>query len=275
MINWISHKLYWNKIYKDLRLFFNDIEKEKILLFGYPKSGNTWLRFLLFNYRSLMLNPELQQTLNYSQLNEIQNNILDRGTTYIPSKGMPFFYRTHHFHFKTFKLFDKKIFIHRNPLDTLISAYYFYGQREQPFPGDKSKFRSKLHDIDFYVKYKLDSWISFYRISMQQSDFTMNYSEMKKDTELVFSHLVSYLNWDYDTNLIKKSIEISSFNSIKKMSILNEQIYGNGPSDGSFKGEFTRSGNESQFSNELKEETINFVLNRFPEFIKLYPDLIE
>ena len=50
MINWINHKLYWNKIYKDLRLFFNDIEKEKILLFGYPKSGNTWLRFLLFNY---------------------------------------------------------------------------------------------------------------------------------------------------------------------------------------------------------------------------------
>ena len=36
MINWINHKLYWNKIYKDLR-FFNDIEKEKILLFGYQK----------------------------------------------------------------------------------------------------------------------------------------------------------------------------------------------------------------------------------------------
>ena len=38
-----------------------------------------------------MLNPELQETLDYTQLNEIQNNILDRGTTYIPSKGMPFF----------------------------------------------------------------------------------------------------------------------------------------------------------------------------------------
>lgn len=275
MINWITHKLYWNKIYKDLSLFFNDIEKEKILLFGYPKSGNTWLRFLLFNYRSLILNPKLQQTLDYAQLNEIQNNILDRGTTYLPSKEMPFFYRTHHFHSKTFKLFDKKIFIHRNPLDTLISAYYFYGQREYPFPGDKSKVRCKLHDIDFYVKYKLDSWISFYRISIKQSDFTMNYSEMKKNPVLVVSRLVNYLNWDYNSNLIKKTVEISSFNSIKKMSIVNKQLYGNGPIDGSFKGQFTRSGNESQFSNELKEETINFVLKRFPEFMKLYPDLIE
>lgn len=275
MINWISNKLYWNKIYKDLKFFFKHIEKEKILLFGHPKSGNTWLRFFLFNYRSLMLNPNLRQTLDYKQLNTMQNNILERGTTFPPIKGMPFFYRTHQFDLKTFELFDKKIFIHRNPLDTLISAYYYNGQRKDPFPGDKSKMRCKLNDIDFYVKYKLDSWIRFYRKSMQQSAFKINYSDMKKEPELIFSGLVNYLNWDSDIYLIKKSIELSSFNSIKKMSILNNQHYGMAPSDGSFKGKFTRSGNESQFSSELKKETINFVLNRFPEFNKLYPDLIE
>jgi hypothetical protein len=53
------------------------------------------------------------------------------------------------------------------------------------------------------------------------------------------------------------------------------QKYGNGPKDGSFKGEFTRSGEESQFNYELKEETINFVLEKFPEFKQLYPNLIE
>ena len=53
------------------------------------------------------------------------------------------------------------------------------------------------------------------------------------------------------------------------------QKYGNGPKDGRFKGEFTRSGKEGQFYTELKKETINSVLNKFPEFNNLYPDLIE
>ena len=39
------------------------------------------------------------------------------------------------------------------------------------------------------------------------------------------------------------------------------QKYGNGPKDGSFNGEFTRSGEESQFYHELQEETINIVLD--------------
>ena len=51
-----------------------------------------------------------------------------------------------------------------------------------------------------------------------------------------------------------------------------DQRYGNGPKDGSFKGEFTRSGEESQFHHELKEETINFVLKKFVDFKKIYPD---
>ena len=57
-----------------------------------------------------MLNPELQETLDYTQLNEIQNNILDRGTTYIPSKGMPFFYRHTTFILKLLNCLIKNIY---------------------------------------------------------------------------------------------------------------------------------------------------------------------
>ena len=40
---------------------------------------------------------------------------------------------------------------------------------------------------------------------------------MKKDTELVFSHLVSYLNWNYDTKFNKKIDRTIFFNSIKNV----------------------------------------------------------
>ena len=48
------------------------------------------------------------------------------------------------------------------------------------------------------------------------------------------------------------------------------QNYGNGPKDGSFLGVFNRSGHDGQYKDELKAETINFALQRFPSFNELY-----
>ena len=275
MIDWLKDQYYWIENYKILKIFLHNKEKSKILLFGYPKSGNTWMRFLIYNYRNLLLNPNEKKTISYDRLNILQNNIMDRGTTFLPEKGFPFIYRTHKIYKKPYNLFEKKIFIHRNPLDTLISAYYFYKEREIPFLDDPYNMREKLHDIDFYVSFKINSWVKFYHTSKKQADFVMNYTEMKQNTETAFISLIKFLDWDCDEYLLKKAIIFSSFNTVKRMGQEKNQKYGNGPKDGSFKGEFTRSGEESQFIYELKEETINFVLEKFPDFKKLYPNLIE
>ena len=275
MIDWLKDKYYWFKNYKTLKMFLSSKEEQKILLFGYPKSGNTWLRFILYNYRSLLLNSEEKQTITYDRLNTLQNNIMDRGTIFSPEEGFPLFYRTHKIYKKTYNLFEKKIFIHRNPLDTLISAYYFYKEREEPFLDDPKDIREKLYDIDFYVFYKIDSWIKFYNISIKYADFVMNYTEMKRYSEKSFVKLINFLDCDFDIELVRQSIEFSSFDEVKKMGIEKKQKYGNGPKDGKFKGVFARSGKEAQFKHELKEETINFVLAKFPEFKHLYPNLIE
>ena len=98
---------------------------------------------------------------------------------------------------------------------------------------------------------------------------------MKSNCKKEFLNLINFLEWDLHENLVEKSIEISSFKNVKKMGKDNFQQYGNGPSDGSFKGEFTRSGKEAQFNKELNKETIEKVLNKFPEFQNLYPNCIE
>ena len=82
---------------------------------------------------------------------------------------------------KPYNLFEKKILIHRNPLDTLISSYYFFKDREISFLDDYLKdIRGKLHDIDFYVSYKINFWIKFYNLSIKHADFVMSYTEMKQ-----------------------------------------------------------------------------------------------
>jgi len=275
MINSIKDMYYWCKVNRTLSNFLKTQEDPKILLFGYPKSGNTWLRFLLYNYRNLLLNPDKKQTITYDRLNALQNNIMDQGTTFLSEKEFPLLYRTHKIYKKPYNLFEKKILIHRNPLDTLISAYYFFKDREISFLDEPESIRERLHDIDFYVSYKINFWIKFYNISIKHADFVMNYTEMKQDPETSFIKLLKFLDWDFDEELARKSVDFSSFKKVKKMGEEKNQKYGNGPKDGKFKGEFTRSGEETQFKDELKEGTINFVLEKFPEFNNLYPNLIE
>ena len=278
IIDWIKDKYYWYNNHSKLKIFFNNRKELKVLFFGYPKSGNTWTRFLIYNYRNLLLNPDEKQTLSYERLNVLQNNIMEKGTTFLPEKGFPFIYRTHKIYKKTFDLFEKKIFIHRNPLDTLVSAYYYSKNRDVPFWDDPINVRKKLFDIDFFVKYKIDSWINFYNYSHQHADIVLNYSDMKNNCEKELFKLIQFLGWELDNRLIMKSVDLSSFNNIRNMGIVTGQSHGmakGGIGYGSFKGEFTRSGEESQFFNELHEETINFVLNKFPDFKKIYPNLID
>ena len=275
MTNYLKDKYYWYKVNKKLSNFLKIQDSPKILLFGYPKSGNTWLRFLLYNYCNLLFNKKETKTLTYDRLNSLQNNVMDRGTIFNNKEGFPLFYRTHKIYKKPYDLFDKKIFVHRNPLDTLISSFHFYKNREIPFSDDSYEVRDKLYDLDFYVTYKIDFWINYYKTSIKHTDIVMNYSDMKHDTSKELYKLIQFLNWDLEKEIIRKSVEFSSFNKIKKMGKEQYQQYGNGPKDGSFKGEFTRSGEEGQFNNELKKETIQLVLDKFPEFKNVYPNLIE
>ena len=91
--------------------FLKKHNQQKILLYGYPKSGNTWVRFLIFNYFNLINNPKYLKTLTFDELNEIQSNVMDRGTTNNNLPGFPLFYRTHKVYNDCYKLFDFKIFV--------------------------------------------------------------------------------------------------------------------------------------------------------------------
>ena len=86
--------------------------------------------------------------------------------------------------------------------------------------------------------------------------FVINYSDLKNDAEKELNKTVKFLGLNLDNNLIRKSVEFSSFDKVKKMGKEKNQKYGNGPKNGKFKGEFTRSGAEGQFNSELKKETI-------------------
>ena len=40
------------------------------------------IRFLVFNYLNLLINPNQDKTISFEMLNKLQNNVMDRGTTF-------------------------------------------------------------------------------------------------------------------------------------------------------------------------------------------------
>jgi len=277
MINYLKDKLYWYSIYSNLKDSFKDKKESKILLSGYPKSGNTWLRFMIFNYLELLDNKKLNETISFNFLNQIQSNVLEKGLELKYKKNDLIFYRTHSPYSRCYKLFDVLIFIHRNPLDTLISAYYYYFKRELPFHAFPKKLRNKLKNIDFFVLYNFKKWLIYYNKSVSVADVIVNYSDLKSDPFSQMKKIFIKLKLPLKDELIKKTVKLSSFKNIKVMASKLNQLNGMASKEGesNFKGIFVRSGEELQYKNELKAETVNYIINQFPEFYEIYPNLIE
>ena len=78
MIEYLKDQYYWWNVYNKLKSFLSSYDEKKIIIWIHQKSGNTWLRFLLFNYLNLLLDKNYYKTLTYEELNLLQNNIMDR-----------------------------------------------------------------------------------------------------------------------------------------------------------------------------------------------------
>jgi hypothetical protein len=218
-----------------------------ILFAGRLKSGNTWLRFLIYNYYNLLYN-KADKTLTYHELNAIQHDeIGDPKPIKGPKAGFPYIVRTHMSYTPHFKGIDKGIYIYRNPLDTLVSAYHFHKNHQNPVDF--------LNDLNAYVLHNLVLWeVHVYEYRKSKQFISVSYEALQADAEKELARIINYLGDTYVPEIGVKSVALSSFNNIRKMGRNVGQAYGNGGKD--FKGEFTRKGKVGGYMDELKPETI-------------------
>jgi hypothetical protein len=219
---------------------------DPILLCGYQKSGNTWLRFLIFNYFNI-LRHGATDTLTYQALNTIQCQEPNIPKTVVPIQpGFPPLFRTHKPYRPIFNHF-RLIYIYRHPLDTLISYYYWM----------RAKGQYSTVDIDEWVLGRLNHWINHYKRTRHKAMTVVTYEALKAETYGVVSSLLSTLGYEVDSIALQRSVEISSFESIQRMGRETGQLTGNSARKNfRHEFEFTRSGKIKQYENELQPATI-------------------
>ena len=190
--------------------------KNKLLLVGYPKSGNTWLGYML----SYLLNAEYIEAYNlrfgqgYTKDERVfkltSGNIDGRSHTGYSSVIKSHAYPATKETFVRFpKLTDKIVLIIRDPRDVAVSHYYYTKILTEQI---RTGIGTTKH-ISFYrimVKWKIHTsrWI-------EEKPHIVKYEDLHTKGHETLAALLSYLDVEIDHNLIDDTFAQFTIDKLK------------------------------------------------------------
>jgi len=217
----------------------------KILLVGFPKTGNTWTRFVIFNYWNILENSATN-TLSYQELIDIDKAIWKESEQYppvyfshIPVNGKMLLGTHKGIRTQIYKKVNKIIYVIRNPFDTMISYFYYLTNRDHPF---NERFEGKeleiLLSLEGFVKKMLPLYINHVKSTMGKANVVVKYEIMREDP-IRFINVLKLVFGKINLKIAQEAIWMSSFDNIKQMGINTGRT---GGLASSFRDHFTRNG---------------------------------
>jgi hypothetical protein len=222
---------------------------DDLYLVSYPKSGVTWLSFLMANIHLKM--GGITREVNFYNINDFVPDIHSSRTLSGDIRFFPW-HRTIKSHSAFNPFYQKVIYLVRDPRDVMVS-YYFFLKGLGDFDGSLSELiHSRLLGITAWCKH-VQSWIESTPVSVN-IDF-IRYEDLKADTRNVLNRVYQHLGYKIPDDILAESIEVASFENMKKL----EKFYDFG-GDMRFPDlEFVRKGQSAGYKLDLSEEDINYI----------------
>ncbi len=121
---WVEQSRLQKRALPEIRIRPSDV-----FIVSYPKSGNTWVRFLLAN----LLAPEAQ--ISFRNIENYVPNIYKSCATLEERQGRRYI-KSHH---PCYELYPKTVYVYRDGRDALVS-YYHYAIGKKVFRGSFGDF---------------------------------------------------------------------------------------------------------------------------------------
>ena len=246
----LKYKHKRNKILKKTSLGKN---KNEFFLISYPKSGNTYLRFLIAN---ILKNNS--RKINFKNIGEyVPDTHIENQIKLILNKDSDFnklpikIAKSHDIYYKYYK--DVKvIYLYRNGIEVLSSYYKYLKSRDINVRfKDLFEGKYKAHRLQWYQHLK--SW------SNKPDDILyIDYKDLLKNPESVLTKIFKFFNYKVEKKQIVSSIKKCS---LKQMQIIEEQFgyYNDNRLKSEKKTTFVRRSNKPAI--KKLDEKSKFILN--------------
>jgi Sulfotransferase domain len=186
---------------------------------SYPKSGRTWLRFILANYLNDHFNLGLQLNLQ-SMFSVLPNENLsaERGLPafrFRDRRGMPLIVVSHARYQR--RLFGRKriIFLLRDPRDLMVSLYFHQTGHKKRFAGGLSEFlRDPGLGLINYIDY-LNCWA---RALREHRHLVVGYEQLSSDPAAVCEAVLGCLEHvPVEGALVQRAVAAAQFDTMQAL----------------------------------------------------------
>lgn len=215
--------------------------KSHVLLSSFPKSGNTWLRFVVSNVNALASG---EGPVNFSTINNFAPAI--RGNRKLVGAklvdGFPLFLKTHFPYVQNFSGL-RSVVIVRDPFK-VIPSYQNYLQRAH------GKNFSSHDEFYFHWRYGFNAWANFMFSWQDKATVLLRYEDIQLDNLHSLVLMYQAIGYEIDMDLLQKSVNFSSRDNMKKS--LNE--FGDSNNTNGF--DFVREEGENVGIDDVSKEKI-------------------
>lgn len=180
---------------------------DDVVIVSYPKSGSTWLRFIIAN----LITPE-EQTIDFSTIEDIVPGIPPYAVGKVDYEALPSprIMRSHSLHNPRF---PKVIYLLRDGRDVLVS-YYYHFKKLSGFEGTMYDFLRSGRRKTKWNEH-VDSWI-FHNPSLTNMHI-VRYEDMLCNTHREIEKVVSFVGLQKGAEQISGAIDKSNFDNMRRV----------------------------------------------------------
>ena len=239
--NALNHKI--TKM-MDRRRFVTSLRSSDVFIAAYPKSGTTWLAFLVAN----VLKPNADETLNLRNFVKYTPDInrLYRGNdSLVEFQGQPdprFFL----VHAAADAALPKVVYVVRDPRDVMVSYWHYQKLVVPNFKQSIADFIQSQLNQPYHWGRHVSGWLD--RQNPRRLMF-IRYEDMHQDTELVLRQVLDFAGLTYTQKMIDHAVQAGQFSH---MQAVDRKFGWEGAVNGR-KGHFVRRGVAGAWQDELPE----------------------
>src|SRR5215831_17023017 len=185
--------------------------RDDVFIVSYPRSGNTWTRFLIAN----LIYPE--EAITFANIERKIPDVYKNTRRQLLQTPRPRILKSHEYFDPRYK---KVIYIVRDPRDVALSYYHFarkYRKVEDGYPLERYIWRFIAGEVDDYGSWKenVASWLATRQGS--GSFLLLRYEDMLERATDELAKVTSFLGIERSPEQVARAVELSSADRMRDL----------------------------------------------------------